>query len=54
MASAISHSLSEAKILSDINFICQEFSRAKCFLKLNVSQILTKASPMDYSQLITD
>ena len=33
-------------------FICQIFFRAKCFSTLNVSQVLTKASPMDYSQFI--
>jgi hypothetical protein len=50
---AISHNLSEAKILSDINFICQIFFKAKCFSKFNVSQVLTKYSPMGYSQCIT-
>ena len=45
---AISLRFSEAKITSDIKFICQIFFRAKCFSKFNVSQVLTKASPMDY------
>jgi hypothetical protein len=49
---AISLRFSEAKSLSDIKFICQIFFRAKCFSKFNVSQVLTKASPMDYSQYI--
>ena len=49
---AISLRFSEAKSLSDIKFICQIFFRAKCFSKLNFSQVLTKASPMDYSQYI--
>jgi hypothetical protein len=49
---AISLRFSEAKSLSDIKFICQIFFRAKCFSKLNVSQVLTKAGPMDYSQYI--
>ena len=41
---------SEAKIPCDIQFICQIFFRAKCFSKFNVSQVLTKASPIGYSQ----
>ena len=46
---AISHRFLEAKILSDIKFICQIFFKAKCFSKFNVSQVLTKTSPMGYS-----
>jgi len=49
---AISHSLSEAKIPSDINFICQIFFSTKCFSKFRVSQVLTKTSPMGYSKCI--
>ena len=50
--SAISLRFYEAKFISDIKFICQILFRAKCFSKLNFSQVLTKASPMDYSQSI--
>ena len=51
---AISLRFYEAKFISDIKFICQIFFRAKCFSKLNVSQVLTKAGPMDYSQFMSD
>ena len=44
---------SKTNISCDIDYICQQYFRTKCFSKFRFFEVLTKSTLMDYSQSIT-